>query len=139
MNPMIPTPHALELRWHICETQLLRLIHRDAPVQVEAEKLLLAQALSDPLNSRFMLLSETCVPLYPAPLVWAQLQGETRSRLNACANASDPDNETWRMTYRSAADPPCCVAGMLECGVPAAPLHPCCHWFGLPHAMKLLS
>lgn len=67
---------------------------------VEAEKLLLAQALSDPLNSRFVLLSETCVPLYPAPLVWAQLQGETRSRLNACANASDPNDETWRMTYR---------------------------------------
>lgn len=71
-------------------------------MQVEAEKLLLAQALSDPLNSRFVLLSETCVPLYPAPLVWAQLQGETRSRLNACANASDPNDETWRMTYRCA-------------------------------------
>ena len=73
-------------------------------MQVEAEKLLLAQALSDPLNSRFVLLSETCVPLYPAPLVWAQLQGETRSRLNACANASDPNDEAWRMTYRCATD-----------------------------------
>ena len=57
---------------------------------MEAEKLLLAQALSDPLNSRFMLLSETCVPLYPAPLVWAQLQGETRSRLNACHQHKQP-------------------------------------------------
>ena len=73
-------------------------------MQVEAEKLLLAQALSDPLNSRFVLLSETCVPLYPAPLVWAQLQGETRSRLNACANVSDPNDDSWRMTYRCAAN-----------------------------------
>lgn len=79
-------------------------------LQVEAEKLLLAQALSDPLNSRFMLLSETCVPLYPAPLVWAQLQGETRSRLNACTNASNPDDESWRMTYRSAS---CCMTSNL--------------------------
>ena len=81
--------------------------------QVEAEKLLLAQALSDPLNLRFMLLSETCVPLYPAPLVWAQLQGETRSRLNACANASNPDDESWTMSYRSAALAPFCG---LRCG-----------------------
>ena len=73
-------------------------------MQVEAEKLLLAQSLLDPLNSRFVLLSETCVPLYPAPLVWAQLQGETRSRLNACANASDPNDESWRMTYRCVAN-----------------------------------
>ena len=58
------------------------------------------QALADPLNQRFVLLSETCVPLYPAPLVWAQLQGETRSRVNACANGSNPDDENWRMTYR---------------------------------------
>lgn len=75
----------------------------DAPLprlQVEAEKLLMRQALADPLNQRFVLLSETCVPLYPAPLVWAQLQGETRSRVNACANGSNPDDENWRMTYR---------------------------------------
>ena len=69
-------------------------------LQVEAEKLLMRQALSDPLNQRFVLLSETCVPLYPAPLVWAQLQGETRSRVNACSNSSNPDDENWRMTYR---------------------------------------
>ena len=75
----------------------------DAPpprLQVEAEKLLMRQALADPLNQRFVLLSETCVPLFPAPLVWAQLQGETRSRVNACANSSNPDDENWRMTYR---------------------------------------
>lgn len=63
---------------------------------------MLAQALLDPLNQRFVLLSETCVPLYPAPLVWVQLQGETRSRLNACAYSSDPSDEDWRMAYRSA-------------------------------------
>ena len=60
------------------------------------------------------------MPLYPAPLVWAQLQGETRSRLNACANASNPDDESWRMAYRSAAMAPFCV---LRCGLHSARLH----------------
>lgn len=89
------------------------------------------QALSDPLNSRFMLLSETCVPLYPAPLVWAQLQGETRSRLNACANASDPDDETWRMAYRLAAPTPCCVPCLAAAGVGCLQLL-CMHATALP-------
>ena len=66
-------------------------------VQVAAEKLLLGAALEDPANARFVLLSETCVPLYPAAVVWAQLLGEPRSRLNACTQPGDEDG---RMTYR---------------------------------------
>ena len=69
-------------------------------MQVAAEKLLLRSALEDPANARFVLLSETCVPLYPAPVVWAQLQGEPRSRLNACARAGDAADEDARMSYR---------------------------------------
>ena len=68
-----------------------------AHVQVAAEKLLLRAALEDTANARFVLLSETCVPLYPATVVWAQLVGEPRSRLNACAQPGDEDG---RMTYR---------------------------------------
>jgi hypothetical protein len=68
--------------------------------QVAAEKLLLRAALQDPANARFALLSETCVPLYPAPVVWAQLQGEPRSRLNGCARPEAPGDEDARMSYR---------------------------------------
>lgn len=68
--------------------------------QMEAEIALLRVALQDPSNTRFVLLSETCAPLYPATLVWAQLQGEHRSRLNACANPLDPNDDNNRMAYR---------------------------------------
>lgn len=52
--------------------------------QVGAERALLRAALADPANQRFVLLSDSCVPLYPAPLIWAQLLSEERSRVNAC-------------------------------------------------------
>jgi hypothetical protein len=68
--------------------------------QMEAELALLRSALTDGQNVRFVLLSETCVPLYPAALVWAQLLGERRSRVNACANPLDPNDENHRMAYR---------------------------------------
>lgn len=54
------------------------------PPQVDAERALLRAALADPRARRFVLLSESCVPLYPAPLVWGQLLAEGRSRINAC-------------------------------------------------------
>ena len=57
-------------------------------------------ALEDPLNERFVLLSESCIPLYPAPMVWAQLLSEPRSRINACTNSSNPKDGERRMTYR---------------------------------------
>lgn len=68
--------------------------------QMEAELILLRAALKDPLNQRFVLLSETCVPLYPAAVVWAQLMGEPRSRVNACADRGDPNDANNRMDYR---------------------------------------
>ena len=60
-----------------------------AACQAEAERLLLAAALADAGNQRFVLVSETCIPLYPAPVVWAQLLGEPLSRMHACRNDSD--------------------------------------------------
>eukprot|EP00887_Chlorella_sp_A99_P002199 scaffold21.g2199.t1 len=51
---------------------------------VEAQRLLYRAALEDPLNSRFLLISESDVPLYPASLIWAQLMSENRSRIDSC-------------------------------------------------------
>lgn len=51
----------------------------------DAERLLLVEALRDPLNQNFMLLSETTVPLYPAAVIWEQALAENVSRMDACA------------------------------------------------------
>ena len=67
---------------------------------MQAEINLMQEALRQPLNERFVLLSETCIPLYPATLVWAQLVSEAKSRAHACARPGDSDDEGRRMTYR---------------------------------------
>lgn len=67
---------------------------------MQAERNLMEAALQEELNERFVLLSESCVPLYPAPVVWAQLLIEPRSRIHACANHSDPGDDNRRMTFR---------------------------------------
>lgn len=46
--------------------------------------MLLAAALKDPLNQRFVLLSESCVPLYSPQVVYMQLLSEQGSRVDAC-------------------------------------------------------
>ncbi|KAK9812629.1 hypothetical protein WJX72_000912 [[Myrmecia] bisecta] len=51
---------------------------------VEAERVLLRVALKDPLNQRFLLLSETCLPIYPPQVLYAQVMSEVYSRVNAC-------------------------------------------------------
>ena len=51
---------------------------------VVAARSLLAAALADPANQRFLLLSESGVPLYPPATIHAQLLSEGRSRVNAC-------------------------------------------------------
>lgn len=50
----------------------------------DAERLLLAEALRQPLNQRFVLVSETTLPLYSGPLLYAQAMAETHSRLQGC-------------------------------------------------------
>jgi len=67
---------------------------------MQAERNLFEAALHLPLNERFVLLSETCIPLYPATLVWAQLLSQPRSRIHACATQGDADDEGRRMVYR---------------------------------------
>jgi hypothetical protein len=53
-------------------------------MHVQAQRLLLRSALQDPLNQRFVFLSEACAPLIPAATMYAQLMSEPRSRVNAC-------------------------------------------------------
>lgn len=53
---------------------------------VDATRALLRAALQDPANQRFVLLSESGVPLYPPAATHQQLLAEPRSRINACAN-----------------------------------------------------
>lgn len=50
----------------------------------QAERALLADALRDPLNQRFALMSDTSVPLYPPTIVYAQLLSQP-SYQDACA------------------------------------------------------
>ena len=68
---------------------------------MEAERRLLIAALADVANQRFVLLSESCVPLFPPATVWLQLMQERRSRLNACARNDTADIER-RMIFRRA-------------------------------------
>ena len=65
--------------------------------QMEAERRLVSAAALDARNARFVLLSETCGPLYPAPAVYTQLMAEAASRVNACSQAGDEER---RMAYR---------------------------------------
>lgn len=55
------------------------------PPQVVATKLLIKEALTNPLNQRMMLLSDSCVPLQPAPLVYTALMTRGTSAINACS------------------------------------------------------
>jgi Core-2/I-Branching enzyme len=45
---------------------------------VEAHRALLRAALSNPTNAMFVLLSESCIPLYHPALLWTQLMAENR-------------------------------------------------------------
>lgn len=51
---------------------------------VEATRHLLWEAFRDPLNTHFVLLSESDIPLYDPLTMWQQLQAETRSRVDTC-------------------------------------------------------
>lgn len=47
------------------------------PTLVAAHRALLAAALQDPRNTMFVLLSESCAPIYHPAVVWAQLISES--------------------------------------------------------------
>ena len=51
---------------------------------IDATRAQMLHALEDPLNQRFVTLSDTDVPLYPARMTYLQLMAETKARLSAC-------------------------------------------------------
>lgn len=53
---------------------------------IDAERALLAAGLTNPRAAKFVLLSESDVPLYSPQAVYAQLLEEPASRVNACNN-----------------------------------------------------
>ncbi len=68
---------------------------------MEAERELLAASLEgDPWAARFVLLSESCIPLYPASVIWMQLISKPLSRIDACMRPEDPEDYNKRMGYR---------------------------------------
>lgn len=70
---------------------------------VDIAKELFRAALVDPANKKMVLLSESCLPLYPATVPYAQLIAEPKSRINAC-----PDQVSNVST--------CLAAGACACG-----------------------
>lgn len=63
---------------------------------VLAEFKLLAEALKDPRNQKFVLLSEACVPVHPPEVVYAQAIYESKSRIHACITRDPGRLEMWR-------------------------------------------
>ncbi|KAL6782791.1 hypothetical protein ACKKBG_A08140 [Auxenochlorella protothecoides x Auxenochlorella symbiontica] len=51
---------------------------------VTATKALLGRALEEPLNAKFLLVSETTLPMYSPHMVYRQLLSSPKSSLNAC-------------------------------------------------------
>ncbi|PPD96414.1 hypothetical protein GOBAR_DD06577 [Gossypium barbadense] len=56
---------------------------------IEAERLLLATALQDPVNQRFVLLSDSCVPLYNFSYIYRYLMASSRSFVDSFLDLKD--------------------------------------------------
>ncbi|EOY28772.1 hypothetical protein QUC31_013223 [Theobroma cacao] len=56
---------------------------------IEAERLLLESALEDPANQRFVLLSDSCVPLYNFSYIYRYLMSSSRSFVDSFLDAKD--------------------------------------------------
>ncbi|CAL1393704.1 unnamed protein product [Linum trigynum] len=65
------------------------------PTMIEAEKLLLEAALHDPANQRFVLLSDSCVPLYDFSYTYSYIMSSPKSFVDSFVDEStgryDPD------------------------------------------------
>ena len=96
------SPHALSCNSHICipasclqaRATSLQTFINCATLQTrwgthsltKAILLLMETALEEPLNQRFVLLSESDIPLYPPAVVWLQLTSEQKSRIHSCGD-----------------------------------------------------
>ncbi|OMO64780.1 Glycosyl transferase, family 14 [Corchorus olitorius] len=56
---------------------------------IEAERLLLATALEDPANQRFVLLSDSCVPLYNFSYIYGYLMASSKSFVDSFLDLKD--------------------------------------------------
>ena len=64
-------------------------------------------ALQDPLNQRFVQLSESCIPLYPPAMVHQQLTLDPVSRIGACIKEGfDRNVQRYAQHYRCLLDAP---------------------------------
>ncbi|CAD7704087.1 unnamed protein product, partial [Ostreobium quekettii] len=63
-------------------------------ILVEAQLRLLEEALLDPLNAKFVMLSDSTIPVHRPEIVYLQLIHEDKSRINAC---QAKDTERWRL------------------------------------------
>lgn len=63
---------------------------------VDATRALIAAALTNQRATKFVLVSESDVPLYNPLVLYQQLIHEPRSRLNACNVSSDWDTDAWQ-------------------------------------------
>jgi hypothetical protein len=87
--------------------------------RVEAMRRLLQEALQDPLNDRFVLLTDATVPLYDPLTFYQQVMFEERSRVKACASPADMAGRWkdamqasrgafWHCTWRLNREKGCC-------------------------------
>lgn len=63
---------------------------------VTVERYLLREALQWSANSRFVFVSESHLPLYPAAAVYMQLMHEPRARIDACPPLASSDEVQWK-------------------------------------------
>jgi hypothetical protein len=56
---------------------------------LEAERLLLLEALQDPLNARFLLLSDSCIPLYNFVFVYDYVMSSHKSFVDSFFDHND--------------------------------------------------
>lgn len=61
----------------------------------EATRYLIMEAFRDPLNQRFVLLSESDIPLYDPLTLYSQLVYEKASRINACGPGDHTSSWRW--------------------------------------------
>ncbi|KAK9792478.1 hypothetical protein WJX73_003670 [Symbiochloris irregularis] len=71
--------------WHGRDIAERVLINWGQHTMIDAARSLIKHALENPLNQKFMLVSESDIPLYSPQVMYQQLMTETKSRLNACA------------------------------------------------------
>ena len=75
-------------------------------VDVQVARNLMKAALEEPLNQRFMTVSESCVPLYAPSVVYHQLMYAVKSRINACTSRENWGRDEYRWLFSSPQDLP---------------------------------